>query len=299
MQIGKQKITPFLWFNDQAEEAARFYTSIFNNSEVLNISRYGEEGAAASGRPKGSVMTVAFRLEGQEFVALNGGPYFKFSEAISFVINCESQDEVDRYWEKLSEGGDLKAQQCGWLKDRFGLSWQVMAMGAREIRQKITPTLMYAGPVAGRAEEAVRRYASLFESSTVGEIDRYGEGEEPDRAGTVRHAGFTLAGQSFAAMDSARVHGYSFTEAVSFMIECGTQAEIDRFWDGLSQGGDPAAQQCGWLKDRYGVSWQVVPAVLDKMMRDPDPAKVARVMTAFFQMKKFDIAGLQKAYDGR
>ena len=126
MQIGKQKITPFLWFNDQAEEAARFYTSIFNNSEVLNISRYGEEGAAASGRPKGSVMTVAFRLEGQEFVALNGGPYFKFSEAISFVINCESQDEVDRYWEKLSEGGDLKAQQCGWLKDRFGLSWQVV-----------------------------------------------------------------------------------------------------------------------------------------------------------------------------
>lgn len=104
----------------------RFYTSIFRNSQLLNISRYGEEGSAASGRPKGSVMTVAFRIEGQEFVALNGGPQFKFTEAISFAVNCGSQGEVDYYWDKLSEGGDAKAQQCGWLKDRYGVSWQVV-----------------------------------------------------------------------------------------------------------------------------------------------------------------------------
>jgi predicted 3-demethylubiquinone-9 3-methyltransferase (glyoxalase superfamily) len=126
MQTGIQKITPFLWFDNQAEEAVSFYISIFRNSGIVSIARYGEEGAEASGRPTGTVMTIAFRLDGQEFVALNGGPIFKFTEAISFVVNCESQDEVDRYWEKLSEGGDPKAQQCGWLKDKYGLSWQIV-----------------------------------------------------------------------------------------------------------------------------------------------------------------------------
>jgi predicted 3-demethylubiquinone-9 3-methyltransferase (glyoxalase superfamily) len=126
MQTGNQKITPFLWFDNQAEEAVSFYISIFRNSGIVSIARYGEEGAEASGRPTGTVMTIAFRLDGQEFVALNGGPIFKFTEAISFVVNCESQDEVDRYWEKLSEGGDPKAQQCGWLKDKYGLSWQIV-----------------------------------------------------------------------------------------------------------------------------------------------------------------------------
>lgn len=126
MQTSIQRITPFLWFDSQAEEAARFYTSIFNNSKITYITYYGEEGAQASGRPKGTVMTVAFHLDRQEFVALNGGPMFKFTEAISFVVNCDSQNEIDYYWEKLSEGGDEKAQQCGWLKDKYGVSWQIV-----------------------------------------------------------------------------------------------------------------------------------------------------------------------------
>lgn len=121
-----QKITPFLWFDDQAEEAVNFYTSIFKDSKVGSVSRYDEAGASASGRPKGSVMTASFQLNGQDFIALNGGPHFKFTEAISFVVNCETQEEVDHYWEKLSEGGDEKAQMCGWLKDKFGLSWQIV-----------------------------------------------------------------------------------------------------------------------------------------------------------------------------
>ncbi|MFH1259207.1 MAG: VOC family protein [Elusimicrobiota bacterium] len=119
-----RKITPFLWFDDKAEEAAKFYVSIFKNSKLGNITRYDEEGARASGRPEGRVMTVAFQLEGQEFAALNGGPIFKFSEAISFVVNCETQQEVDELWEKLSAGGAKR--QCGWLKDKYGLSWQVV-----------------------------------------------------------------------------------------------------------------------------------------------------------------------------
>ncbi len=119
-----QKITPFLWFDNQAEEAANFYTSVFKNSKIGSVARYGEEGAAVSGQPNGSVMTVEFELEGQKFVALNGGPLFTFSPAISFVVNCEAQEEVDELWEKLSEGGET--QRCGWLKDKYGVSWQIV-----------------------------------------------------------------------------------------------------------------------------------------------------------------------------
>ena len=121
-----QKITPCLWFDRQAEEAAKFYTSIFKNSRIGNISRYGEAGQEIHGMPAGTVLTVEFELEGQSFTALNGGPIFKFNEAISFQIHCETQKELDYYWEKLSEGGDQKAQQCGWLKDRYGASWQIV-----------------------------------------------------------------------------------------------------------------------------------------------------------------------------
>lgn len=119
-----QKITPFLWYDDKAEEAVNFYVSIFKNSKIGGIARYDEAGAQAAGRPKGSVMTIEFQLDGQDFVALNGGPHFKFTEAISFVVNCETQEEVDEFWEKLSEGG--KEVQCGWLQDKYGLSWQIV-----------------------------------------------------------------------------------------------------------------------------------------------------------------------------
>src|SRR2546426_11093263 len=124
MPTTMQRITPFLWFNDQAEEAVNFYVSIFKNSRIGSVARYDEERAKAAGRARGSVMTVAFELDGQEFTALNGGPLFKFTEAISFVVNCETQDEVDHFWDKLSAGG--QHVQCGWLKDRFGVSWQVV-----------------------------------------------------------------------------------------------------------------------------------------------------------------------------
>ena len=121
-----QRITPFLWFDTQAEEAATLYASIFPNSHVGKVMRYDKAAAQASGRPEGSAMTVAFELDGQRFVALNGGPHFKFNEAVSFVVNCTTQAEIDHYWDSLSEGGDPKAQQCGWLKDKYGVSWQVV-----------------------------------------------------------------------------------------------------------------------------------------------------------------------------
>lgn len=140
MPANVQKITPFLWFDNQAEEAESYYTSIFKNSKILRTLRYDDDAAAASGRPKGTVMTVAFRLEGQDFVALNGGPMFKFTEAISFVVNCTSQEEVDYYWDNLTRGGDEQAQQCGWLKDKFGVSWQIVPTELDELLSDPDPT---------------------------------------------------------------------------------------------------------------------------------------------------------------
>lgn len=130
-----QKITPCLWFDNNAEEAAKFYTSIFKNSKIGKISRYGEEGYEIHGKPAGTVMTIEFKLNGQVFTALNGGPVFKFNEAISFQVSCKSQKKVDYYWEKLSKGGDKKAQQCGWLKDKYGVSWQIVPTVLGEMLQ--------------------------------------------------------------------------------------------------------------------------------------------------------------------
>ena len=142
-----QKVTPCLWFDDQAEEAVEFYTAVFRNSKIVNIARYGEAGHEVHGKQAGTVMTVAFELDGQAFTALNGGPLFKFNEAISFQVNCETQEEVDYYWEKLSEGGDEKAQQCGWLKDKYGASWQVVPSVLLE---------MINDPDSGKSQRAMK-----------------------------------------------------------------------------------------------------------------------------------------------
>jgi predicted 3-demethylubiquinone-9 3-methyltransferase (glyoxalase superfamily) len=150
-----QRITPCLWFDDQALPAAEFYTSIFKNSKIGTISRYGEAGREVHGKPAGSVMTVAFVLDGQAFTALNGGPVFRFTEAISLQIDCESQKEVDYYWDKLSEGGDDKAQQCGWLKDRYGLSWQVVPRALIELMSDPDPEK------SGRVMEAMLRMKKI------------------------------------------------------------------------------------------------------------------------------------------
>ena len=150
-----QKITPFLWFDKQAEAAANYYVSVFKNARIVTIARYGKEAAAVSGQPQGSAMTVAFDLDGQKFVALNGGPHFKISEAVSFVVNCESQQEVDYYWDKLAAGGDANAQRCGWLKDQFGVSWQVVP--------SVLPTLL-SGP---DAQKSARVMQALMQMSKL------------------------------------------------------------------------------------------------------------------------------------
>ena len=183
----------------------------------------------------------------------------------------------------------------GWIQDKFGVSWQIMMMGDRPIQSRIIPTMMFVGENCGKAEEAVQFYTSVFHNSSIGDAMRYQKGEEPDKEGTIKHIAFVLEGQHFAAMDSAYDHKFAFNEATSLMITCQTQEEIDYYWDKLSA--EPSAEQCGWLKDSYGLSWQVTPAVLQQMMEDSNPAKVNAVTQAFLKMKKFDIAALTQAYE--
>jgi predicted 3-demethylubiquinone-9 3-methyltransferase (glyoxalase superfamily) len=236
---------------------------------------------------------------------MSAGPLFTFTPAVSFLVALGTKGDVDAVWEKLSEGGMALmplgefpfSEKYGWVQDRYGLSWQVMFVGNGKIRQTITPTLMFVGAVCGKAEEAINSYASVFHNAKVGELLHYGKGEEPDKEGTIKHAAFTLEGQEFAAVDSARAHPFTFNEAISFVVNCETQDEIDYYWEKLTA--DPKAEQCGWLMDKFGVSWQIVPTVMYEMQKTKDTEKLARVTQAFLKLKKFEIAELKKAYQGR
>lgn len=288
-------ITTHLWFDKEAAEAARFYTSLFPESRVTNTTLLHDT-------PSGTVEVVDIELAGQAFTLLSAGPLFKFTPAVSFAVACATREEVDALWNGLSAGGSILmelgeypfSERYGWLADKYGLSWQVMV--APDVSQKITPSLLFVGAQCGKAEEAIRFYASVFPNSAVGPIARYEKGEEPDKEGTVKYATFTLGGQGFAATDSAYEHAFAFNEAISFMVHCATQEEIDYYWEKLSA--DFEAEQCGWLKDKYGLSWQIVPTAMDEMMRQGSPEEMARVTEAFLKMKKFDIETLRRAYEG-
>ncbi len=291
-----QTITPHLWFDKEAKEAAKLYTSVFTDSRVKNT-------AVLHNTPSGTVDLLTIELLGQEFRLISAGPLFKFTPAVSFLVACDTKDEVDALWYELSEAGSALmelgeypfSERYGWTQDRYGLSWQVMFMGERAVEHRITPTLMFVGEQCGRAEEAINFYASVFHSAKVGHILRYGKNEGPDKEGTIKHAGVALEGEGFAVMDSARTHNFGFNEAISFMVHCNTKEEIDYFWEKLSA--DPKAEACGWLKDKFGLSWQVVPTVMEPMLWDKNETKLARVTEAFLKMKKFDIAKLKEAYD--
>lgn len=295
------KINPFLWFDTQAEEAATFYTGIFNDSKIDSVTYYGAEGAAAAQRKEGSVMTVGFTLEGQEFAALNGGPVFELSPAISFFVNCDNEHEMNTLWEKLSEKGTILTDlnnfafidKFGRLKDQFGVTWQLSIGTAM---QKITPFIMFTGQQYGKAEEAMNFYISLFDHSGIIHIERHGPSEE-EFEGTVKQARFSINEQEFIVADSNKGHEFTFTPALSFVVKCDTQEEIDHFWNNLIQGGDENAQQCGWLLDRYGISWQIVPRTLDEMLTDSDTIKAERVMKAMLPMKKLNLKTLTEAYE--
>jgi predicted 3-demethylubiquinone-9 3-methyltransferase (glyoxalase superfamily) len=292
-----QKIIPHLWFDKEAKEAAEFYTSIFgDHSTVTNVTTIYDT-------PSGNADIISFVLAGQEFMAINAGPYFTFNPSVSFMVHCQSKKEVDMLWDKLFEGGIALmpidsypfSERYGWLQDKYGLSWQLM-YNNQEIEQKITPSLMFTGDNCGKAEEAINFYLSVFKNATFDAKARYEKGEAPDVEGTLKFAAFTLEEKKFSAMDSAHAHGFTFNEAISFLVNCEDQAEIDYYWEKLSA--VPEAEQCGWLKDKYGFSWQISPLRLDEMMRTDEREKLNRVTKAFLKMKKFDLEELESVYKG-
>ncbi len=304
-----QKISPFLWFDKNAEDAATFYTSLIPNSSVGTITRYGKEGYDVHHMPEGTVMTVQFTMAGFVFNALNGGADFKPNPSISFHIKCKTAEEVDEIWKKLLPEGKVLmelgsypfSKRYGWIQDKYGFSWQIIHT-TQPFTQTITPVLMYTRTNVGRAEEAVNLYTSVFSSapnvagkSAVNTISRYGKGMEPNKENSVMYASFFLENTEFGAMDSAGPHEFTFNEAISLEVTCADQKEVDYFWTKLTENGGQESV-CGWLKDKFGISWQITPTRLNTLLSDPDKTKAGQVMNAMLTMKKIDVAKLEEAY---
>jgi len=277
MKTHVQKISPHLWFDKEAKEAAEFYCAVFPDSKITNIAQLHDT-------PSGDADVVSFELWGYSFMAISAGPLFKFNPSISFFVNFDpSQDKdakqrIDAMWAKLSAGGTVLmpldnypfSERYGWLEDKYGVSWQLILTDPEgDPRPPIIPSLLFVGNVCGKAEEAINFYLSVFKNSKQGLLARYPQGMEPDQEGTIMFADFMLENQWFAAMDSAQAHQFNFNEAISFMVYCDTQEEIDEYWEKLSA--VPEAEQCGWLKDGYGVSWQIVPTAMNEMMSKGTP----------------------------
>lgn len=301
-----QKVTPCLWFDNQLEEAVNFYLAAFKSGKILQTARYNEAGAKAAGRPEGSVMTMVFELLGHKFMGLNGGPHFKFNPSTSFFVNFDpsknehAKEDLDALWQKLSQDGTVLmpldtypfSKRYGWIQDKYGLSWQLILTDPDgDLRPDILPSLLFVGSNCGKAEEASGFYQSVFKNSKPGIIARYPDGMAPDKEGTVMYTDFTIENYWLAAMDSAHPHDFSFNEAVSFVVNCDSQKEIDFYWDKLLA----VPQQCGWLKDKYGLSWQIVPANMGELLGGKDAEKSKRAMQAMLQMKKIDIEKLKNA----
>ena len=289
-----------------------FYVKMFNkapqsknNSKIVSIARH-EKGidTPQSAEMEGKVLTGMFELNGESFMCLDGGTYFKLNPSISFHVKCASIAEVEFIWGRLIEGGEVLmpldkypfSDRYGWCNDKYGVSWQIINFGDHEFTQKITPMLIYAGDVYGRAEEAVNHYIAVFGQANLGHLLHYGNNEKPEKADALKYADFKLFGREFGAMDNAGEHHFQFNEAVSFFVECDDQAEVDRYWYKLSAVTE--SEQCGWLKDKFGVSWQIIPKRMMDLLADKNKEKAHRVMNEMLKMNKIIIEDLEKAYKG-
>ena len=275
-------IYPCLWFDNLAKEAARFYCSIFNNSKIISENSFISK----------------FELEGKAIIALNGGPMFKINPSISLFVTCQTEGEIKNLYDKLMEGGGAMmaldkypwSEKYAWVVDKYGMTWQLILRELPEGQQKIKVSFLFVGDLYGKAHDAIKHYSTIFPNSHIDSMEFYHEGEaQPE--GNLKFGLFSLNKEFFAAMDGPGNHDFEFNEGVSITVECETQTEIDHYWTKLTEGG--AESQCGWLKDKFGVSWQIVPTVLGTLMNDP--AKAGKVMEAFMKMKKFDIEKLLQA----
>lgn len=304
MPTKNQDIIAHLWFDKDAVEAAKFYTSIFPNSTITNKSQL-------HGTPSGDAHLVSFELWGESFMAISAGPFFKFNPSVSFMVHFNpskvenAKEKLDEIWNKLSDGGTVLmpldtypfSEKYGWIQDKYGLSWQLMLNDpADEKLPVIVPSLLFVGENCGKAEQAMNFYLSIFKNSKQGHLARYPKGMEPNKEGTIMFSDFNLLNQGFVAMDSALEHKFSFNEAISFLVYCDTQEEIDYYWDRLSA--VPESEQCGWLKDKFGISWQIVPREMEELMASGSPEQINRVNQAVLKMKKLNIEKIRKAYEG-
>ncbi len=272
----KPGIIPHIWFEDQALEAAKLYVGLFPDSQMMSE-------ISLDGTPSGSVIVLNLRLADQPFRFLNAGPYSERNPSVSYMVACDSEAEIDRLWQGLAEGAEILmpidaydfSGRYGWLKDRYGVSWQLMLSTEPEI-QKITPSFLFVNSAFGKAEKAMNRFMSLFPDSGPVGPPAYHSGDDPQGGGKT--------------LDYARF----FNEMQSLIVECGDQKELDYYWNALTH--DKSAEQCGWLKDEFGLSWQIVPVAMERMMREGNKAQLAAVTDAFLKMKKFDIAALEEAY---
>ncbi|HLC58280.1 MAG TPA: VOC family protein [Candidatus Nanoarchaeia archaeon] len=289
-----QKITPCLWFDDNAEEAVRYYTSIFKNSKTGNILRYDEASSKAFGMPKDSVLTISFQLQGQDFIALNGGPIFKPNPSISFFVYFQKEKELEEFFKKLSKNGEIMmpldkypfSEKYVFFKDQFGVSWQLMLAKSGS---GIVPCLLFVDKKMGKAEAAINHYLKIFKNSKINSITYYDKNFPGGKEGTVAHASFNLENQEFMAMDGPGEHNFDFNEATSFLVNCDSQEKIDYYWNNLLKGGEES--QCSWLKDKFGVSWQIASVEVLKLLKNP------KVMEAMMKMKKLNLKKLKEAAD--
>ena len=278
-----QSFYPCLWFDGQAKAAAEFYSSIFPNSKILSHN---------------PIVTM-WELCGQKFMGLDGGPMFKANPSISFFVTCESREEIDAIWNQLAADGKIMmalnqyewSDYYGFVEDKFGISWQIFKGKESDVNQKIVPCFLFTDNHFGKANEAVNFYTSVFENSKIEGVLFYNE-EEMKEKNIVKHSQFILDGNVFMAMDGAGNHNFSFNEGLSFVINCDSQEQIDYYWNSFTQNGGQESM-CGWCKDKFGVSWQIVPSILGSLMSNPE--KASRVQAAFMQMKKFDIEKLMNA----
>ena len=275
-------IFPCLWFDGNAKEAAEFYCSVFRNSKITTDTP----------------VVVQFQIEGKKLMGLNGGAMFTINPSISLFVTCETNEEIDAVYNKLFEGGNAMmpldkypwSEKYAWVIDKFGMTWQLMLGKLPEGAQKIIASFLFVGKQYGKAQEAIKHYTSIFPNSAIHHMETYKAGEEQPE-GSLKFGHFSLDKEMFAAMDGTGNHNFTFSEGVSLMVECETQEEIDNYWTKLTEGGEES--RCGWLKDKFGVSWQIVPKALGSFMKDS--TKAQRVMAEVMKMKKLDIQTLADA----
>jgi predicted 3-demethylubiquinone-9 3-methyltransferase (glyoxalase superfamily) len=300
--MAPSDIVPCLWLDAHAEAAASLYLEAFADARVDAVARYPESGDNPAKRPPGSVLTVDVRLAGQAVTLLNGGPSFRPNPSLSFHVILGDEADVDALHAVLAEGGaELMpldtypwSSRYAWIEDRFGVSWQLMTRPDTP-EPRIVPCLMFAGEHHGGAREAIDAYVGAIPGSRVLEIETFAEGEGGE-VGTVKQGRFELAGRPMVAMDGGTGHAFGFDEGASLQVLCSDQAEVDRVWAALATGGQEGP--CGWVRDRFGLWWQVVPESMAAWMSADDAAARDRVFYATLPMGKLDVEALEQAFRG-